>query len=146
MSEWDPEREKYEPERDFRRDYVTPKLGQAERTPGRRRNDYERGVWSIGGDPRESEPPMRGAHAGKGPRGYRRADTRLYQDVCEALARDGDVDASDLEVEVENGSVRLTGTVSDEDMRRRAGDVTAGCAGVREVRVELRVTSPPSRR
>jgi osmotically-inducible protein OsmY len=145
MSEWDPEREKYEPERDFRRDYVTPKLGQAERTPGRRRDDYERGVWSIGGDPRESERPAHGAHAGKGPRGYCRADMRLYQDVCDALTRDGDVDASDVEVKVENGTVLLTGTVPDPAMLNRAFDVTAGCGGVREVQNRLRVDVGPRR-
>src|SRR5262245_20667475 len=109
MPEWDPEREKYEPERDFRRDYVTPKLGQEERTPGRRRADYQRGVWSIAGDPRE----RCGMHAGKGPRGYRRSDARIYEDVCEALTRDGEVDASDVEVTVEDGQVMLSGTVAD---------------------------------
>jgi osmotically-inducible protein OsmY len=162
MSEWDPERESYEPERDFRRDYVTPRLGQTERTPGRRREDYERGVWSIGGSPREPyqsayveipppevrpEPPVRGGlHAGKGPRGYRRSDARIYEEVCEALSADADVDASDMEVQVESGEVMLSGTVADRVMRRQAEDVAAGCAGVRDVHNRLRLGGGPQRR
>jgi hypothetical protein len=161
MSEWDPERESYEPERDFRRDYVTPRLGHGERTPGRRRDDYERGVWSTGGSPREPyrpayaevppptvrpRPPMRGMHAGKGPRGYRRTDSRIYEEVCEALARHGGVDATDIEVTVQDGEVMLSGTVSDKATRRLAEDVAAECAGVRDVHNRLRVQHPASAR
>lgn len=160
MSEWDPERESYEPERDYGRDYVTPRLGQAERTPGRRRQDYERGVWSIGGSPREPYrrgyeevpppevrpgPPARGLHTGKGPRGYRRSDSRIYEEVCEALERHGDLDASDIEVTVEGGEVMLSGSVSDKTARRLAEDLAAGCAGVRDVHNRLRVPDPSAR-
>lgn len=154
MSEWDPERENYEPERDFRRDYVTPGLGQAERTPGRRRSDYERGVWSIGGDPREPEAhgepdapppevhagqPAPGPHAGKGPRGYCRNDVRIYDDICDQLLRDGAVDASDVEVTVRDGQVMLAGSVCDAAARNRAGRIAASCVGVRDVHNLLRV-------
>src|SRR5262245_20517132 len=139
MPEWDPEGESQNPERDFRRDY-------AERSPGRRLADTERGVWSIGGEPRHANqpgqaevpppdvaplPPASGAHTGKGPRGYCRHDARLYEEVCEALTRDGDVDASDVDVEVEGGEVTLSGTVVDRDMLRQAEDVVAACRGVR---------------
>ena len=142
MSEWDPEREKYEPERDYRRDYVNPGLGQGDRTPGRRRADYERGVWSIGGNPRECPPAEEaghGVHAGKGPRGYCRGDVRLYDEVCDKLERDGDLDASDIEVTVKAGEVVLAGSVCDETARSRAEAVVAGCTGVREVRNRLLV-------
>ena len=128
MSEWDPDGEKYEPERDFRRDYS-----------GRRRADQQRGVWSIGGDPRQ---PC-GEHAGKGPRNYRRSDARVYEDVCEALTRDGHVDATDVEVNVSDGEVMLLGTVCDGDMNRRAEALTAACPGVRRVRNSLEVKAPP---
>jgi hypothetical protein len=153
MSEWDPERENYEPESDFRRDYLTPGLGQADRTPGRRRSDYERGVWSIGGTPREQTqggdheagPPAAGAHAGKGPRGYCRGDVRIYDEVCDRLERDGDVDASDIEVTVKDGQVMLSGTVCDEEARSHTEDLVASCAGVREIRNRLRVPAAPAR-
>lgn len=140
MSEWDPEREKYEPERDFRRDYLTPKLGQQERTPGRRREDNQRGVWSIGGDPRERQC---GTHAGKGPRGYQRSDARIYEDVCETLTRDGDVDATDVEVVVEEGRVTLSGSVPEGDMQRQAEEISGRCLGVRGVQNRLEVKDPP---
>jgi osmotically-inducible protein OsmY len=127
MSEWDPDGEKYEPERDFRRDYS-----------GRRRADQQRGVWSIGGDPRQ---PC-GEHAGKGPRNYRRSDARVYEDVCEALTRNGHVDATDVEVNVQDGQVTLSGSVADGDMSQQAEMVTASCAGVRCVKNDLEVEPP----
>ena len=139
MSEWDPEGENQNPERDFRRDYTARKPGQEERPPGRRRADTERGVWSIGGDPRQ---PECGMHAGKGPRNYRRSDARIYEDVCEALTRDGDVDATDVEVNVRDGEVTLSGSVADGDMQRQAEELTAGCPGVRGVKNGLGVNSP----
>jgi hypothetical protein len=160
MSEWDPDRESYEPERDYKRDYVDQRVGQTERTVGRRRADYERGVWSIGGQPRPQSPgraeparatppppsPGAGVHAGKGPRNYRRSDTRTYEEVCDALERHDEIDASDIEVTVENGEVMLSGTVSDRRTRRMAEDVAAACAGVRDVHNRLQVSPLPPER
>src|SRR5262245_30542187 len=42
----------------------------------------------------------RGRFTGKGPKGYRRSDDRVKEDVSEALSRDGDLDASEIEVNV----------------------------------------------
>jgi osmotically-inducible protein OsmY len=98
-------------------------------------------VWSIGGSPREQPAAGQagsGVHAGKGPRGYCRGDVRLYDEVCDKLERDGDLDASDIEVTVKEGEVVLAGSVCDETARHRAEAVAAGCTGVREVRNRLR--------
>jgi osmotically-inducible protein OsmY len=133
MPEWDPDGENSEPERDYRRDY----------TAGRRRQDNQRGVWSIGGDPREPGERPCGSHAGKGPRNYRRSDARIYEDVCEALTRDGEVDATDLEVNVQDGQVTLSGSVAADDMNQRAEAVAACCAGVRGVQNRLETKAPP---
>ena len=133
MSEWDPEGENHNPERDFRRDYA----------PGRRATDTQRGVWSIGGDARDPRARARGTHAGKGPRGYRRSDARVYEDVCDALTRDSHVDATDVEVKVQDGQVTLSGSVADSEMARQAEAVTASCAGVRGVDNGLAVANPP---
>jgi hypothetical protein len=145
MSEWDPERERFEPESDFKRDYVDQKVGYPDRTPGRRREDYQRGVWSIGGQPRpageRAEGPRADApaskHAGKGPRNYRRADVRLYDEVCDALERHDEIDASDVEVSVRDGHVTLTGSVADGSTVELAGDVVVSCPGVRDVNNRL---------
>jgi hypothetical protein len=80
-----------------------------------------------------------GTFAGRGPRNYRRSDDRIREDVCEALARHPAVDASEIEVRVENGEVVLTGTVEDRQMKRFAEDVAEGVSGVTDVRNEVRV-------
>ncbi|HEU4697683.1 MAG TPA: BON domain-containing protein [Gemmatimonadales bacterium] len=80
-----------------------------------------------------------GTHYGRGPRGYQRADARIEEDVNEMLTRDPDVDASDIEVKVQNGEVTLTGHVDSRDAKRRAEDLAEQCSGVREVHNQLRV-------
>ena len=42
--------------------------------------------------------------SGRGPKGYRRSDERIAEEVSEALARHPDIDASDIEVRVERAS------------------------------------------
>lgn len=76
---------------------------------------------------------------GLGSRTSPRSDARLLEDVCEALASRGDVDATDIEVKVDEAEVTLTGTVPDRRMKRTAEDVAAACPGVRHVHNRLRV-------
>jgi hypothetical protein len=81
----------------------------------------------------------RGQFTGKGPKGYRRSDERIQEDVNEALSRHPHLDASDIEVKVQNGEVRLTGTVTERQCKRMAEDIAESCSGVHDVRNELRV-------
>ena len=81
----------------------------------------------------------RGRHAGKGPRGYRRSDARVREDVCDRLERDGEVDASEIEVAVEEGVVTLDGEVPERSMKRRAETCVEDAPGVRDVQNRLRV-------
>src|SRR5687768_14709240 len=53
----------------------------------------------------------RGNHAGKGPKGYRRSDERIHDDVSDALYRCYEVDATEIEVSVKDGVVTLRGSV-----------------------------------
>lgn len=87
---------------------------------------------------RSREQTMR-SHRGVGPRNYRRSDERLREIVCERLADDHDVDATDVEVVVENGVVRLSGTVADRWMKRAAEQVAESVTGVSDVDNQLRV-------
>ena len=75
------------------------------------------GYWGQGGT------MARGPYTGRGPKGYQRADERIREDVCEALAQHGDIDASEIEILVQNGEVTLTGTVEDRYQKRLAEDV-----------------------
>jgi hypothetical protein len=76
---------------------------------------------------------------GVGPKGYKRSDERIREDVCEALADHPDVDASEIEVRVRDGEVILTGTVESRWMKRQAEDAVEFVPGVRDVRVELTI-------
>ncbi|MEW6422990.1 MAG: BON domain-containing protein [Deinococcota bacterium] len=59
--------------------------------------------------------------------------------VNEALEDEHGVDASDIEVQVQNGEVTLTGTVSDRSQKRMSEDCVERVRGVRHVHNQLRV-------
>jgi hypothetical protein len=80
-----------------------------------------------------------GRHAGRGPRGYRRSDDRILEDVSEILTRDPDIDATEIEVIVVDGEVTLAGGVDDRRTKRHAEDLVERCAGVNDIHNQLRV-------
>jgi hypothetical protein len=87
-----------------------------------------------------------GPHSGRGPRGYRRSDERIHEDVCDRLAAHGYLDASDVEVDVEAGEVTLTGTVPDRRTKRLAEVVAEQVHGVADVHNRLRLAGATPRR
>jgi len=96
----------------------------------------------------ESAPPpptysaTRGPYVGRGPRGYRRSDERIREDVCERFTRHGALDPSDVEVSVRTAEVMLTGTVATRAQKRLAEDIVEAVFGVIEVHNHLRVQRP----
>ncbi|CAN5879239.1 hypothetical protein BH24GEM1_BH24GEM1_08980 [soil metagenome] len=80
-----------------------------------------------------------GRFAGRGPKGYRRSDDRIREDVSEELTRHPEIDASDIDVKVENGEVTLTGKVEDRQQKRMAEDLAERCSGVNDVHNQLKV-------
>lgn len=76
---------------------------------------------------------------GRGPKGYKRSDARIYEDVCDALTRHPDIDAGDIEVEVHDGQVYLRGRVESRLMKRMAEDAVDFYPGVIDVHNELTV-------
>ena len=90
-------------------------------------------------DEHHIDPWKPGPYKGVGPRGWRRADERIQDDVAERLAHDPGVDASDVEVTVTDGEVVLQGSVDARTQRRRAEDLAWSCDGVRDVQNRLRV-------
>lgn len=85
----------------------------------------------------------RGPHWGKGPKGYKRSDERTREDVCDAIAFQGHIDATDVEVKVENGLVTLRGTVALREHERALERLVERCRGVQEVRNELHLAHAP---
>jgi hypothetical protein len=80
-----------------------------------------------------------GPYEGLGPRGYRRSDANIEEDVCDLLTQHGKIDASDIEVKVENGEVTLTGKVNDRRSKRLAEDLAESISGVTDVHNHLRL-------
>lgn len=77
--------------------------------------------------------------SGRGPKGYKRTDDRIREDVCDRLSQQYDVDATEVEVTVSNGEVTLTGTVSDRDQKFRIEHIADSVGGVSEVHNQVRV-------
>ena len=76
---------------------------------------------------------------GRGPKGYQRSDERIREDINEALTDDEMLDASDIQVEVRDCEVTLSGTVLNREDKRRAEDLVEDISGVRHVQNEIRV-------
>jgi hypothetical protein len=82
---------------------------------------------------------VRGPHAGRGPRNWRRSDERILEEVSDRLTDDPEVDASEIEVTVAEGEVTLKGKVNDRAARRRAEDIATAVGGVTHVQNDLRI-------
>jgi osmotically-inducible protein OsmY len=90
---------------------------------------------------RQMDNRQEGQHRGKGPKGYTRSDDRIKEDINDKLSDDSTVDASDIDVSVNNCEVTLTGTVGNRWEKRRAEDVVESVSGVKHVENRLRVNS-----
>jgi osmotically-inducible protein OsmY len=75
----------------------------------------------------------------RGPRGRRRSDESLAQEIREILTNDPELNATDIEVEVEGGAVTLSGAVDEPDAKLLAEELVESLPGVREVHNRLRV-------
>lgn len=80
-----------------------------------------------------------GSHAGQGPQFHRRSDDKIHEEIWELLSNNADLDASEVELQVESGAVTLTGTVDSRDARWLTEDLVSSVTGVREVNNRLKV-------
>lgn len=120
-------------------------LGSPYREPEGGRGDA-RGHASWGGSHLAETWGTRGGQfSGRGPKGYKRSAERIREDVCERLSAHPDIDASEIEVKVEDNEVLLGGTVGSRREKRLAEDCCEGIPGVEDVRNELRVHRHGSR-
>lgn len=78
-------------------------------------------------------------HQGRGPKGYKRSDDSIYEDVCDTLARSQDVDAGEIEVKVQDGVVYLNGSVVDRRMKKMSEYEIENISGVRDVQNLLNI-------
>lgn len=78
-------------------------------------------------------------YRGRGPRGYRRSDDRIREDINDRLTDHPHLDASDISVEVNETEVILTGSVNSRWTKRLAEDIAESVSGVTYVQNNLRV-------
>ncbi|KIG13904.1 hypothetical protein DB30_07457 [Enhygromyxa salina] len=80
---------------------------------------------------------------GKGPKGYKRSDDTICDEVCQRL-EEGEVDPSEVTVKVEDGNVTLTGTTETRWDKRTIEDIAFSVRGVKDVHNQIRVESGQS--
>jgi hypothetical protein len=79
------------------------------------------------------------SHRGKGPRGYKRSDQSIYEDVCEMLSLHPELDATEVEVELKEGIVYLRGKVHSRKSKKMAELEIEGISGVIDVQNYLTI-------
>lgn len=80
-----------------------------------------------------------GHHRGKGPKNYKRSDERIYENINDVLTEDPDIDASEIEIEVQDGEVKLSGMVNERLQKRKAEDLIEDILGVTNVENNIHV-------
>jgi len=88
---------------------------------------------------RQDARQNQGSHAGRGPRGYKRSDERIREDINDRLTDHAHLDATDIEVAVSDGNVTLSGAVDSRSAKRLAEDLAESVTGVRDVDNNIRV-------
>ncbi|MEO1987147.1 MAG: BON domain-containing protein [Martelella sp.] len=118
---------------------------------GRGRGRDQRDFWDRASDEVQSwfgdddaERRRDADHRGKGPRGYKRSDARINEDVHDRLTDEPTLDASDISVSVADGEVTLDGHVIGRYQKRRAEDCADSVSGVTHVQNNLRVRAQGS--
>lgn len=88
---------------------------------------------------RGSRGGVAGLNRGRGPLNYMRPDARIFEDVCEQLTLDEQLDASAIEVDVDGGIVQLRGRVESRYDKRRAEAIADSVLGARDVDNKLEI-------
>lgn len=78
-------------------------------------------------------------HHGVGPKGYVRSDERLKEEVSDSLMASGELDASEIEVEVSGGEVTLKGSVCCRGDKFAAEQLAESVMGVKDIQNHLRI-------
>jgi len=79
----------------------------------------------------------------RGPKGYKRSDDRIREDVSDRMGEQEHLDCSEIEVSVASGEVTLTGTVRHRHEKFLAEEIADDVSGVTEVHNQLRVKREP---
>jgi hypothetical protein len=75
----------------------------------------------------------------RGPKGYKRSDDRIREDVSDRLGENPWLNCSEVEVTVSNGEVTLTGSVNSRQEKFLIEEIADDVNGVSEVHNQVRV-------
>lgn len=75
----------------------------------------------------------------RGPKGYKRSDERIREDVSDRLGEHPYLDCSEVEVNVSNGEITLTGVVNSRHEKFLLEEIADEVSGVTEVHNQVRV-------
>jgi len=78
--------------------------------------------------------------SGRGPKGYKRSDERIKEEVCDLLTSHPEIDPSEVDIQVSSSEITLTGTVDNRHEKRLIEDLASSVSGVTEVNNQLRVS------
>ena len=75
----------------------------------------------------------------RGPKGLTLSDEQIREEVCELLIRDSQIDATEIDVEVREGSVFLKGQVDSRQTKRLAELTIENLPGVNSIINQLKL-------
>lgn len=116
--------------------------GNRESNPGGTPEPWRIDPWGLRSADEGPFTGSRGAtpdYRGRGPKGWRRTDESIRERVCDVLEASPDIDAREIEVEVHEGQVTLSGHVQNRPCKRKAEDAIAHLPGVVDVHNRLAV-------
>ena len=85
------------------------------------------------------EKYLRRRHERKGPKGYKRASTSIREEACEILYWDTEVDATDIDISVSDGTIFLKGSVESRQDKRRVEVLLEDISGVTDIQNHLTI-------
>ncbi|MBX7117292.1 MAG: BON domain-containing protein [Myxococcaceae bacterium] len=100
---------------------------------------YEDHRYQMNGRYSQNQGAERQNFFGRGPKGYKRSDERIKEDVSDRIAQLGHIDATDVEVTVNGGEVTLMGSIPDRSMKYELEHLALGVVGVSDVSNQLRL-------
>ena len=114
----------------------------AERRPGHEwRGDSGRGAG--GNEPMSGNRPQSGRSSPRRwPKSYTRSDDRIREDLYERVMHHDHLDASEVNITVQQGKVTLEGSVPERHMKHDIENIADGCPGVTDIDNHLRVVRP----
>lgn len=75
---------------------------------------------------------------GRAPKGYKRSDERIREDICDRLMESFEIDPTEIDVRVQNGEVTLLGMVTDRRSKHIVELIAESVPGVLDVLSQLR--------